>query len=62
MMKVVFYEKRRETLTSVGGVIQIQSSYSQIRGRPVKVWLLLMESGKDLVYKKCDYDIDRVEI
>lgn len=63
MMKVIFYDKRRETMTSVGGVLQIQSKcIGHTNGRPAKVWLLLMENREELAFKKSEFEIERVEI
>lgn len=62
MMRVVFFDKMRETLTSVGGVLQIQSSYTKINGRNTRVWVLDTEDGKSRAFKQKDFEIDRVEI
>lgn len=60
-MKVIFFDRKNETRTSITDVLQLQSSYSQIKGRPVNVWLLVMAGGKDRVYKKRDFEIERIE-
>lgn len=62
MMKVIFFDKRRETMTSVGNVIQLQSARREINGRMAKVWLLVMNEGEDRILKQSEFEIERVEI
>lgn len=45
MMRVVFNDLRRETFTSVGGVIQIDAQCSKINGRYTNVWMLKLSNG-----------------
>lgn len=45
MMRVVFNDLRRETFTSVGGVIQIDAQCSKINGRYTNVWMLKLSDG-----------------
>ena len=62
MMKVIFFDKRRETMTSVGGIIQLQSARREVNGRMAKVWLLVMNDGDDRILKQSEFEIERVEI
>lgn len=62
MMRVVFFDKLRETHLSVENVSQINSDYSQIKGRVTKVWRLTLADGKTRAFKQKDYEIYRVEV
>ena len=62
MMKIIFFDKRRETMTSVGSVIQLQSARREVNGRMAKVWLLVMNEGEDRIFKQSEFEIERVEI
>ena len=62
MMRVVFNDLRRETFTSVGGVIQIDAQFSKINGRYTNVWMLKLSDGSCCCFQKKHYPIHRVEI
>lgn len=62
MMRVVFYDLRRETFTSVGGVIQIDAQCSKINGRYTNVWMLKLSDGSCRSFPQKHYPIHRVEI
>lgn len=62
MIRVVFYDKRRETYLSVGGVTMVQVASIKCNGRYTKCWLVDFEDGKQRSYKCKDYDIHRIEI
>lgn len=54
MMRVVFNDLRRETFTSVGGVIQIDAQCSKINGRYTNVWILKLSNEEFLAAFKND--------
>ena len=61
-MRVVFFDKMRETYHAVANVEQIESSYSKINGRYTAVWHLLKRDGKTEAFKQKDFTIHRVEL
>ena len=61
-MRVVFNDLRRETFTSVGGVIQIDAQCSKINGRYTNVWILKLSNGSCRSFPQKHYPIHRVEI
>lgn len=62
MMRVVFFDKLRETYTSVGDVVLLEDSDSRIKGRYTKVWHLILKNGTTRAFKQKDYTIHKVEI
>lgn len=62
MMRVVFYDSRRETYLPVGDVIQIEGCCSKINGRFTNVWLLTLRDGTTRTFPQRHYKIHRVEI
>ena len=62
MMRVVFFDKMRETRRAVDNVVQIENVCVRINGRLTSVWHLLKTDGKMEAFKQKDYDILRVEI
>lgn len=61
-MKVVFFDRMRETYESVDNVVQINSSASRINGRLTNVWSLILADGNTRAFKQKDFTIQRVEI
>ena len=62
MMRVVFFDKMRETRHAVCDIEQIESDYVRINGRLTSVWHLLKADGKTLAFKQKDFIIERVEL
>lgn len=62
MMRVVFNDLRRETLLSVGDVIQIDAQCSKINGRYTNVWMLILRDGSCRSFPQKHYTIRHVEI
>lgn len=62
MMRVVFFDKMRETHYAVGGVIQLESITAKVNGRITNLWCLTMLDGKKRTFKQKDFTILRVEI
>ena len=62
MMTVILYDKDRATYERVEHVIQINSNYIRVRGKPAIAYDLLLENGRCKLFKKCRYDLDRVEL
>lgn len=62
MMRVVFFDKLRETYYAVGDVIQIDSCMVRINGRLTSVWHLHKLGGGIESFKQKDFTIHRVEI
>lgn len=62
MMTVILYDKDRATLVRVEHVIQINSNYTRVRGKPAIAYDLLLNDGSCKLFKKCRYDLDRVEL
>ncbi len=60
-MRVVFFDKLRETYHSVENVIQIESSFSRINGRYTGIWRILKSDGFVETFKQKDFTIHRVE-
>lgn len=61
-MRVVFFDKMRETYHAVSDVEQIESVGVRINGRYTSVWHLLKADGKTESFKQKDFAIYRVEI
>ena len=62
MMRVVFFDKMRETYVAIEGVIQIESDYVRIDGRITAVWHLHRLEGGMLSYKQRYFSIHRIDI
>ncbi len=60
-MRVMFFDKLRETYHAVKNVEQIESSMVKINGRFTSVWRLLKQDGCDETFKQKDFTIYRVE-
>lgn len=60
-MKIIFFDSKKETRTSVDNVEQIVSDYAHINGRVTKVWHLYLFDGSKRAFKQKDYTIDRIE-
>ena len=60
-MRVVFFDKMRETYHAVSDVEQIESDCVRINGRYTSVWHLLKADGKTEAFKQKDFTIYRVE-
>lgn len=60
-MRVVFFDKMRETYHAVEDVEQIESTYARINGRYTSVWHLLKSNGRTESFKQKDFTIYRVE-
>ena len=61
MIKIVFFDKMRETYIDIDKVILIESTYSKINGRYTAVWDILKNDGKREVFKQKWYTIHRIE-
>lgn len=62
MMTVILYDKDRATYERVEHVIQINSNYTRVRGKLAIAYDLLLEDGRCKLFKKCRYDLERVEL
>lgn len=60
-MRVVFFDKLRETYHAVKNVEQIESSMVKINGRFTSVWRLIKKDGYEETFKQKDFTIYRVE-
>lgn len=61
-MRVVFNDLRRETLLSVGDVIQIDAQCSKINGRYTDVWMLMLRDGSCRSFPQKHYTICHVRL
>lgn len=62
MIRVVFFDKQRETYHSEGGAIMVTTDYVKHNGRYTKFWFVHLEDGSTKSFKCKDYEIYRVEI
>jgi len=62
MMRVTFYDVRRETYETVSNVEQLQSCQFRISGRLCNVWYLHMEGTGQKTYAQRWYQIHRIEL
>ena len=62
MMTVILYDRDRATYERVEHVIQINSNYTRVRGKPAIAYDLLLENGHSKLFKKCRYDLERVQL
>ena len=60
-MKVIFWDKVRETHKAVDKVIQIETNTIKHNGRYTNFWFVLHDDLKTESYKQKDYEIIRVE-
>jgi transposase-like protein len=60
-MRVVFFDKLRETYHVVDNVWRIESSIAKIGGHHTMIWRLIKEDGNSETFKQKDFVIDRVE-
>ena len=58
-MKVIFYDKERETFERVEGVCQLSQDYRRKGGRLCKVWIVHTDDGWK-TYQVSKFDLDRV--
>ena len=61
-MRVVFFDKLRETFVSVGGATMVRAVSIKCNGRLTKVWLVDFVDKKQQSFKCKDFDIQTVEI
>lgn len=62
MMRVVFFDKRKETYHSVGGATTVQVASIKCNGRYTKCWLVDFADGGNRSYKCKDFDLYKIEI
>lgn len=62
MMRVILYDRDRATYERVEHVTQIDSNYTTVRGKPAVAYYLHTRDGKQLCFKKCRYELDRIEL
>lgn len=62
MMRVVFFDKMRETYRAVEDVLEIKSYAVKVNGRITNVWHLVKSGGEVEAFKQKDFTIHRVEI
>lgn len=62
MMRVVFFDTRRETYVAVNNVIQLSSEYSRINGRVTKIWMLRISDDTTRTFVQKHYPMHRIEI
>ena len=60
-MKVIFYDKMRETYKSVDNVKQVEVGYTMCNGRQTKFWFVLTNDMNSQSFKYKDFDLNRVE-
>ena len=61
MMKVILYNKMRETYESVENVAELRSEYSRDKGHLCRVWTLILDDGFTRAFKQRWYEIYRIE-
>lgn len=61
-MRVVFFDKMRETYHAVEDVTMIESCMVRINGRCTSVWHVHKSNGRYESFKQKDFTIHRVEI
>lgn len=59
-MRVVFFDKMRETYRAVEDVIRIDSCAVKVNGRLTNVWHLMKLDGKIEAFTQKDFTIHRV--
>lgn len=62
MMRVVFFDKMRETYHPVVGVVQMDNVQERVRGYQSNCWRLLLEDGSTQTFVQKWFAIHRVEI
>ena len=62
MMRVVFFDKARETYYAVGNVIQLDNVMEKVSGRLTGCWKLTLPDGTCQTFSKKWFEIHRIEI
>lgn len=62
MMRIVFFDKKRETYISVGDVVQLDNILIKSNGRYTNFWGIVKLDGTKETFKQKDYTIHRIEI
>ena len=62
MMRIVFFDKKRETYISVGDVVQLDNILIKSNGRYTSFWGIVKLDGNKETFKQKDYTIHRIEI
>lgn len=62
MMRVVFFDKMRETYHAVGNVVQLDNMQDTVNGRYTNLWRLLLEDGSTQTFPQKWFIIHRVEV
>ena len=60
-MRVVFFDKMRETYHAVENVTQLDSIMLKSNGRYTNFWGIIKSDGERETFKQKDYTIHRVE-
>ena len=62
MMRVVFYDKQRETYHAIGNVVQLEQRIDKVSGRLINLWYLSMYDGSLQTLPTKWFTLHRVEI
>lgn len=57
MMRVSFFDKRRETIYVVESVENMCTCQIRVNGRATNVWQMVLSDGRNIVVKRVDYDL-----
>ena len=60
-MRVVFFDKLRETYKSVENIVQLENTMIKSNGRLTSCWLLIETDGTTKTFKQKDFSIYRIE-